>query len=913
MSLSTGPRSLRHSCALMSFAALGPLGLVLFLPAGVSAQNTAPRPAAASTVTTRPGGQRVVPRSAAIRIETAPTIDGKLDDAVWLQAPTVTTFTQRDPDEGAPASESTEVWVAYDNEAIYVAARLHDRSPVTSRLGRRDMSSSSSDWFKISLDSFYDRRTAFRFEVNPSGVRRDAAISGGSTTGDGDLAWDAVWQAATSVDAGGWSAEMRIPLSQLRFGVADEQVWGMQIERVIDRRQETAMSSFTPKSELGGIPAFGDLTGLSGLRPGRKLELIPYAISTARLADTPNNPFVGDHQLTGNAGLDARYRITSNLTLSATANPDFGQVEVDPAVINLTAFETRFEEKRPFFVEGASSFKFGGNVGGPSAVASSLLYSRRLGRAPQVDLGVPQRDVPDTTAILGAVKLTGKTAGGWSMGVLNALTNEENGRYLDAQGTERKGLVEPRTNYFVTRINRELRRGQTQMGGMFTSTNRDLAGDTAAINTLRANAVTGGVDFTHEFAHRTWTLKGFLVGSHVDGSAQVISSTQRSSTRYYQRPDTRSVTFNPNATSLSGSAASVQLNKSAGLHWTTDSWVQMISPGFEINDIGFLQRADRRAFGQGVTYNQRRPGRILRDWRLVNYINYAQNSDGDEIDYFYRTQLVMTNLNYWQLDLNAWYEPKRTDDRFTRGGPLEMRPANWRYSAAVRSDPRKSITGNGEVAAIEDRAGSWMHSWTATADVRVSPRWNMTIGPKLTKVFADAQYVSTVVDPAMTSTFGSRYIFSTLRQTELSLVTRLNYTFTPNLSFELYAQPLVSHGDYGTPKEFQTPKGYRFATYGEDIGTISKNGTKYTVDPDGAGPASPFSVNDRSFTTRSLRGNAVLRWEYRPGSTLYAVWQQDRLNNEFLNDFSVGSAFGSVFEGHANNVFAVKWSYWLNP
>lgn len=917
MPVLSSARRVGHRSALARLASLGftflTPGFLLLSPDGAFAQAAPPRPAAAGASAARPGADRVVPRSAATRVSSAPAIDGRLDDVAWSQLPTVTTFTQRDPEEGVPASEPTEVWIAYDNEAIYVAARLHDRSPVTTRLGRRDMSSSSSDWLKVSLDSFYDRRTAFRFEVNPSGVRRDATISGGSTSGDGDLAWDAVWDAATTTDANGWSAEMRIPLSQLRFGVADEQTWGLQIERLIDRRQETSMSSFTPKSELGGIPAFGDLTGLRGLRPGRKLELIPYAISTSRLADTPNNPFVGDREFTGNAGVDARYRITSNLTLSATANPDFGQVEVDPAVINLTAFETRFDEKRPFFVEGASSFKFGGNVGGPSAVASSLLYSRRLGRAPQVDLGAQQRDVPDTTAILGAVKLAGKTAGGWSIGVLNALTNEERGRYRDGGGTDHKGLVEPRTNYFVTRVNRELRRGQTQLGGIFTSTNRDLAGDPTATNALRSDAYTGGLDFTHEFANRTWTLKGFLVGSHVGGSVAAIAATQRSSTRYYQRPDTRSVTFDPAATSMSGKAASVQLNKSAGLHWTSDSWVQMISPGFEINDIGFLTRSDRRAFGQGVTYNQRTPGKVLRDWRLVNYINYAQNSDGDEIDYFYRTQLVMTHLSYWQVDLNAWYEPRRTDDRFTRGGPLEMRPANWRYSAALRSDPRKQITGNGEWAVIKDRAGSVMRSYTATADIRVSPRWNMTIGPKLTDVFADAQYVSTVADPAMTSTFGSRYIFSTLDQTELSLVTRLNYTFTPNLSFELYAQPLVSHGKYGTPKEFQTPKGYRFATYGEDIGTLSKNGTKYTVDPDGDGPLAAFSVNDRSFTTRSLRGNGVLRWEYRPGSTIYVVWQQDRLNNDLVDNFSVGSAFGSVFEGHANNVFAVKWSYWLNP
>ena len=296
----------------------------------------------------------------------------------------ITLFVQRDPDEGVPASEATEVRIAYDDEAMYVAARMHDRGTVTSRLGRRDMVNTSSDWFRVSLDSYYDRRSAFRFEVNPAGVRRDSAISGGggNAGADGDLAWDAVWDAAATIDADGWTAEMRIPFSQLRFTAADEQTWGLQLERLIDRRQELSMFSFTPKSEQGGVPSFGDLTGLRGLRPGRKLELLPYVLSQGTFQPESSNPFVSERDMDAAAGLDARYRITSNLTLTATANPDFGQVEVDPAVINLTAFETRFEERRPFFVEGASSFRFGGTVGGPSAAAASVLYSRRIGRAP---------------------------------------------------------------------------------------------------------------------------------------------------------------------------------------------------------------------------------------------------------------------------------------------------------------------------------------------------------------------------------------------------------------------------------------------------------------------------------------------------------------------------------------------------
>jgi len=878
--------------------------LVALAPGLAVAQTPTPGTFAASAG--RAG--RLPPAATAARTAVAPVVDGPLVDEVWKQAPLIDVFTQRDPIEGAPASESTQVRILFDDEAIYVGARLSDRSPVTSRLGRRDMSNVSSDWLRVSFDSYYDRRTAYQFEVNPAGVRRDSTVSG---SGIGDLAWDPIWAARTATDADGWTVEMRIPFSQLRFTATDEQIWGLQIERVIDRVQELSQFAFTPKAEAAGVAAYGDLRGIHGVRPGRRLELMPYGLSRSHFADTPDNPFVGDRQLAATGGLDARYRITSNLTLAATANPDFGQVEVDPAVINLTAFETRFDEKRPFFVEGTSSFQFGGSVVGPSAVAASLLYSRRMGRAPQLGVSATERDIPDTAAILGAAKLSGKTASGWSVGVLNALAGDAHGRYFDAGGTAQRALVEPRTNYFVTRVNRELRRGRSAIGGIVTTVNR-LGSDPAASG-LRSEAYTGGVDFVHEMKDRTYVLTGFLAGSHVGGSERAILSTQRSSTRYFQRPDGRHLTLDPDATSMNGAAASLQLRKVAGLHWTTDSWVQMVTPGYEVNDMGFLQRSDRRAFGQGVIYNQRTPGRIWRDWRSTTYVNHARNFDNDIIDYYYWTSLALAHVSYWSGSANVWYEPERKDDRFTRGGPIARRPATWRYGATLRSDSRKALTSNVDYAAVGNRAGSLRQSLDVSLTVRTSPRWDLSVGPNYTTVIEDAQYVTAVADAAMTSTFGTRYIFAPLRQTQTSLVTRLNYTFTPNLSLELYVQPLVSNGRYGTLKEFLRPGDYAFAIYGEDAGTIVRHGGRYTVDPDGAGPLAAFSVPDRSFTTRSLRGNAVLRWEYRPGSTMFVVWQQHRENPNLMEDFTVTRAFGRLFDGRADQVLAVKWSYWINP
>jgi hypothetical protein len=883
------------------------VALLLTAPALALGQllGNAPPPAAPET---RRG--IAAPEASALRAASSPVVDGRLDDVAWTEGAPITAFLQRDPIEGAPASEATDVWIAYDHEAIYVAARLHDRQPVTTRLGRRDMPMSGSDWFRVSFDSLHDRRTAFRFDVNPSGVRRDAVLTGGSTSGDGDLAWDGVWDASTTLDSDGWTVEMRIPFSQLHFTSAATQTWGLQLERLIDRQQEVAMFAFSPKSEQGGVPSFGTLNGLEGIRPGRRLELMPYVLTQGRFNAAGTHPFAGDTDMDANGGLDARYRITSNLTLAATANPDFGQVEVDPAVINLTAFETRYDEKRPFFVEGANSFRFGGTVGGPSATAASLFYSRRLGRSPQIALAGRDTDAPDTATILGAAKLSGKTPSGWSVGVLNALTGAATGRYLDGEGVTQHATVEPRTNYFVGRVARELRHGQTSIGGIFTSVGRTMDGDTKG---LRSSASTGGFDFVHEFLDRSWAVTGFLVGSDVQGSEDAILQTQRASTRYYQRPDAAHARLDPHATSLRGLAGSVQLKKSAGLHWTTDSWVQMISPGFEINDIGFLQRSDRRGFGQGITYKEQRPGRILRDWKSTTYVNRATNYDGDVIDYFYWTSLTATHTSYWQGTASVWYEPKRTDDRFTRGGPLAIRPANWRYNAAATSDPRRTISGSASFAFVGDRAGSDSRTWDIAVTARTSPRWNLSVGPRLTQLHQDEQYVSTVNDAAAVSTGGARYIFAPLDQTEVSIVTRLNVTFTPNLSLEMYAQPLVSNGVYATPRQFLTPATYDFAEYGRDLGTLTRTSSGYLVDPDAAGPLNAFTVPDRSFTARSLRGNAVLRWEYRPGSALFVVWQQDRLDSDRMNDFSVGRAFGAVFDGQANNVLAVKWSYWINP
>ncbi|MEO7711844.1 MAG: DUF5916 domain-containing protein [Gemmatimonadaceae bacterium] len=885
-----------------------PIALLALTPVAAWAQASVTSPVAGSTGS--PSSAAVT--AVAVRVTAAPKIDGRLDDAVWAQAPVINTFTQRDPEEGQPASEATEVRIAYDNEAMYVAARMHDRAGVTSRLGRRDMPITASDWFRISFDSFRDRRNAFRFDVNPAGVRRDATIAGNFYMGgggapggapgggggggqpggggfagtDGELAWDAVWEAAASTDEGGWSAEMRIPFSQLRFTPADEQTWGFQIERIINRKQELDLFAFTPKSLPGGVAVFGDLAGLRGIRPGRPLELIPYVLSQVRLKPAGTNPFISNREADVNAGLDARYRITSNLTLSATINPDFGQVEVDPAIINLSAFETRLEEKRPFFVEGASNFRFAPTVMGIGA-ATGLLYSRRIGRVPQLGVPTQPSDIPGTTGIIGAAKISGKTASGWSLGIMEAVTGNERARYLDRDGVRQSAVVEPMSNYFLTSVNREMRSGQTSIGGIMTAVNRST-NDERVGAALRSAAYAGGIDFNHEFANRVWNFVGFVAGSQVRGRESAITLTQRSSARYYGRPDADHVELDPNATSLGGMAGQIDLRKNSGLNWTGNLAASYISPGYEINDMGFQQRADRRGINGRISYNERRPGPLLRNYSLSIFPFIAQNLDGDVIEKGFRSMVMAQHTSFWRADASLVYGMERIDDRLTRGGPLAIKPAGYIARVGIDTDPRKSIIGEVEFGFQGDEGGSWERSAQITMNIRTSPQWNLSLGPSFTRIHQQAQFVTALDDPLMRATFGRRYIFAPLDQTELALETRFNYTFTPDLSFELYAQPLVSNGEYRAPTFLSRPGSYDFQPYS------------------GKAP-------DRSFTTRSLRGNAVLRWEYRPGSTLYLVWQQERLNDERLPDFDIGGASRSLFDAPASNVLVLKASYWLNP
>jgi hypothetical protein len=859
------------------------------------------------TATSRP-----IPRIAAAPVDGPIHVDGRLDEPAWKEAEPVTRFTQRDPHEGEAVSESTEVRVLIGDEALYVGARLYDREPkrIRARLVRRD-DDLDSDFFVVFLDSNHDRVNAVLFRVNPKGCVNDASVD---ESGNQDTSWDPVWHAESTIDSLGWTTEIEIPFSQLHYSDRDG-VWGVQFRRFIYRKQELAEFSFVPKSEQYSVARYGELTGMNRLHAPRRLELVPYGQLRSEYRHVPGgDPFRDGSDQFPAAGLDLKYGVTSNLTLNATVNPDFGEVEVDPAVVNLTAFETFYPEKRPFFVEGADIFRFGYTSSNNNFNSTIPFHARRIGTSPHyepVGPNVAYLDEPTRTTITAAGKLTGKTADGWTIGVLDALTPTEQAELADTTGATAHLPVEPRTNYFVSRLRRDFRRGNTVIGGLFTATNRE-DGNPLLDGMLRRSAYVGGLDFNQYWRNRSWSFDAYFLLSGIAGSEGAIAQAQTSSARYFQRPDATHLTYDPTRKSLSGAAGLLSLNKNAGKHWRGTLTYQDWSPGFEINDLGFQNAADCRGASYLLMYNENKPGKIFRYYTIFTFSNESWNYGGDATYLAHALHLEGQLNNYWLGWVRGTWNPGSKDDRLTRGGPLSAYPASGQISAHVDSDSRHSTTYGATATAYWNEAGGLTHSVNPYLSIRPTSALRISFEPGLSWNRDNAQYIQAVDDPTATATFGGRYVFATLDQTQLNLDTRVDWTFSPRLSFQLYAQPLVVSGDYYHLKELRTPGTYDFDVYGQQRGTVVDGGNGGSiVDPDGGGPASAFLVPAQNFNFRSLIGNAVLRWEYRPGSALFVVWQQHRQETTDQGDFDASRDLKAVFNAPIENVLAVKLTYWL--
>jgi hypothetical protein len=877
-----------------------------------TAQVAGPPPLAEAVVSDtgalRHRNGRVPPVANAVRSTSAPRIDGRPDDAVWALARPLTQFTQRQPLDGQPASESTAVRLAYDDDAIYVFARMYDSQParIASRLARRD-GDAQSDMFEVDIDSYHDQRTAFGFSVTPLGVKGDAVYSNDVYTGDDS--WDAVWDVATQRDSLGWTAEFRIPLSQLRFPNAATQIWGVNFVRLVRRKAEISAWSWWAQTDEGFASYFGHAFGIASLPQPQRLEFLPYITgSEERLASgSPENPFNDGSREVGRAGLDLKYGLASNLTLNATVNPDFGQVEADPAEVNLTAYETFFSERRPFFVEGADIFS-GGN--------QQYLYSRRIGRAPQASAeyrgGPAFTDEPTSTSILGAAKLSGRTAGGWSVGLIEAVTAREYAA-VDSAGARFRDEVEPLTNYAVVRAKRDFRGGASTIGLIGTAVNRRI--DDARLDFLRSSAYAGGVDLSHRFSRNRFRVTASLGYSYIGGDTAAIRRAQTSSARYFDRPDASYVDLDPTRTSLMGWTGALGFARIQG-NYTYSVSASATSPGFEINDLGYQTRADRVTLSASGTRRWTRPGRVFRSANVSLQTETEWNFGQVRAGTFLGVSVGGQFLNYWNANVNLALQPRSADDGLTRGGPLGITPASYNISLSAKTDSRKpwSIMLDGCFGRTE--AGGWNRGVLTEIELRPTPGVSLSATGHYYTERSTRQYLEWQTDPVATATFGRQYIFADMELRNLDVTARLNVTLSPTLSLQLYAQPFVFIADYGRFKELAAARTSNYTVYGEAPGSVLLDSTRtagyFLADADGAGPRAAVRIADPDFSARSLRGNAVLRWEYRPGSTLFLVWTNSCEAYGADATFRIGNNLTHLCEGRSNNVVAVKLNYWLS-
>lgn len=844
--------------------------------------------------------------------KTIPEIDGQLNDPCWEQVEWGGDFIQMQPYENKAPSQQTKFKILYDDDNLYVFIKSFDTEPdkISRRISRRD--NFDGDMVSVQIDSYYDQQTAFSFTAMASGAKGDEAV-----TQDGnnwDESWNPIWYLKTSIDNEGWNAEMKIPLSQLRFGKKEEHVWGIQLMRHIFRLEERSNWQYIPKGSPGQVHLFGELHGIKDIKPKRKVELMPYAVArTERFAKDGDNPFLDGKKSVFSAGVDGKAAITNDLTLDFSINPDFGQVEADPSEVNLSAFESYFSEQRPFFIEGKNIYEFepSSSIVIHNMGADNLFYSRRIGRYPHNSPELNDNeyaDIPEASTILGAMKLSGKTKKGLSIGILESVTANEDA-VIDHGGVRRKESVEPMTNYFVGRLQQDFNKGETVLGGIVTAVNRDITNP--ALNYLPTAAYTGGLNFNRNWKERTWYFNANAVFSYVKGSTEAMVAAQRSSARYFQRPDASYVEVDSSRTSLSGYGGTFKFGRSSKKRLQFETSFTLRSPGLEFNDIGYMRYSDVIHHGSWIAYYLRDPFSIFNNFYLnTNYWMYW-NFSGEMLSAYTNVNFNTQFKNKWRLNGNLTRSGDNKSTNLLRGGPTFIVPGALNVNLNVQSNrSRKASIYFGNYQGIGDVKSFRNQEYWAGINYRPMNSLAVSISPEYSISNNALQYVS-----ENTMKNDPRYIFARINQKTTSFTFRINYTFTPELSLEYYGQPFVSAGKYTEFKRVTSPKAERFRDRYHNFATqelsFDKENNSYLIDEDRDG-TSDYSFDNPDFNFRQFRSNLVVRWEYSPGSTLFLVWSQGRTNSASDGAFDYGRDMKDLFGVTPHNVFLVKFSYWFS-
>jgi uncharacterized protein DUF5916/cellulose/xylan binding protein with CBM9 domain len=803
----------------------------------------------------------------------APVIDGRDDDAIWRSASLITDFWESVPIVTATPRFRTTGRIAYDARNLYVFLRAEDPHPdsIVTMLARRDVMP-ASDYLGVLVDSYHDRRTGFEFDVNPSGAKADFAFRDDGE--EFDAAWDGVWDVATRVDSLGWTAEFRIPLSQLRYRPAAHETFGIYLWRAVKRTGEGMSWPLRRRSLPGLASQFGDLTGLDSLAPPRRGEFVPYVV--AKNVTVPAGPRFGRDQRLA-LGADLKYALASNLTVNATVNPDFGQVDADPAELNLTGLETFFPEHRPFFVEGAGLFSVSLNCGLYSCYHEGLFYSRRIGRTPELRDTYGDARSPTATRILGAAKLTGRL-GGIAFGALGSATERVDGPTGAA--------IEPTARYGVLRVSQDLRKGESGVGIIVTAMDRDL--DAATAPYLHRSAYAGGVDFRHRFL-KEYVIHGSAHWSGIAGSPAAITAAQRQPIHNYQRPDD-ALPLDTTRTRLTGDDEQLAFDKLGGTVRFEAIYTRR-SPGFDVNDLGYLRLADQQTVYGWLGLVLETPTRLYRRF-VWNWNSWLWATTTRLVtDRAVNTNAHLTLHNLWTL--GAWISVDGLGttfcDRCARGGPaLRQDPSTSTWFDVTGDDRHRIVPELTVTTASADGGRSSALTVSPSVTLNASVRLSAALAANVTTGHTGAQWIGNPTD----SSGQTHYTFAHLDQRTVSITARANYTVSTTLSLQAYLQPFASWGTYSNVRELAAPRAAAYADRFQRYGA---------------------AANPGGVTAQQLNANVVLRWEYHPGSTLFVVWTQARQDATSLP--GTGGALDNlrrIFDLRADNTFLIKLSHWFN-
>ena len=829
-----------------------------------------------------------------------PVIDGILDDDCWKTGNWAGDFVQWIPNEGAKPSFPTFVKILYDDKNLYVAIRAVDREPlkISRKGGRRD--EMTGDMAGITFDSYHDHRTGFEFDMTAGRQKIDAILP---NSGIGDMNWDAVWYGKVGYQDSAWVEELQIPLSQLRYSNHYDQVWGLHVWRWVDRLQEESDWEKQSSTGPGMLYLFGELRGIKGLKKSQRIELRPYTLGELKtFKKVAANPFANTgHRFSDNIGLDAKIGIGSNFTVDMTVNPDFGQVESDPSVMNLTAFETFYEEKRPFFLEGKSIFNY-------DIDDFSLFYSRRIGHTPSFQPSLGDKDyiqTPDHSTILSAVKFSGKTAEGLSVGALQSFTANEKATINSLSG-DRKVSVEPFTSYAVARVQRDFNQSNTMFGGILTSTNRSI--NSPDLYFLNKGAFTGGLDLMHYWKEKEYYLEAHVIGSDIHGETEAIRSLQLSSARYYQRPDAGYLHYDSTLTSLSGHGGKIKIGKGSKGLWKYSTEIGWRSPGLDLNDIGYLQTSDLIHQRNMLSYFINKPKSVFRTYS----VGLEQNNNWDYSGQYLSSDILSTIAadfkNRWGFVNTLKFRNETLDTRIRRGGPAMLMPSNWTETFSLKSDQSRKLTMNFLTTASFSGDHSY-HFNEYSAGITLRPvntllfSMNIDYSGKTDKL----QYVDTKI-----SNQTNRCILGRLNQETLGLTFRIDYNITPEISLQYYGSPFATQGTY---TEFKVVTKSRDQNFNNRFSILKNpvlvNGNEYQID-ENSDNIVDYSFKKPDFNFNQFRSNMVFRWEYRPGSQIFLVWSSDRTDLLNPGNEPLHNAAGRLTNTVPTNFFLIKFNYWFS-